>query len=1017
VLLRRRSSTFRLFLAAVLVAACAVLLGGGSKPSFLAGKLGGRALSGEWTSASGARLALDERGLQLAGGAERIQLSLAGSSNSGWQFHEHGAVRDHPAGQETVLATADGAESFVTVDRHQGWRSWAWQLEGNLSARLLGGGRVGFVDPVRHRVTGVEIAPAAIYDSGGREVTPAGLGWGLERRGGDQFLTLGFDDAGLRLPYVIDPAVTYRFPTVSSSSSGTLLTLTKPAGTAPRDLLIAQVSARGSTAGVFVPPAGWTQVRAVMHGSSSLQQVIFYKVAGASEPASYSFTLGSSSSGLAGGISAFQGLKTSSPVDGHAASTSPVPSSTVTAPSLTTTSANALVLAFFSIASSSSFAPIAGMFELYDLGSQVTGQSGLTIAADVKSQASAGPTGSVSTQILPGAGLEDDGIGTQVAFRIDDVAPTVSLNDPGSPLGGVEFLTAAVVENDSAASAVLQRSPANADTWTPIGSDTAAPWGWSFNTIGLADGLYDLRVVVTDGADNVTTSAVVEDRLVDNTAPQTTLDAGPNGGWTAVPTATFEFSSASADTVGFECSIDTGDWMACTSPHTTGALADGVRDFQVRAVDLAGNPDQSPESRSWAIDTTAPTGTLADPGSPRSGVVALTANASDNANDYATVDSVNFQVSAANANTWTNLGTDETYDPVLVYAYDLTFETAALPDGLYDLRVVVTDSAGNVTTSDVVEDRRFDNVAPQTTIELAPSDPTSDATPSFGFSADEPVSGFECRLDSGAWTACTSPHAAGPLDDGDHVLEVRATDLAARVDPSAASHAWTTDSTAPAGLTIALVGGPVFSTGQVTLVLGSGSDAGVGLDEASRRLQRDTAPLNGGACGSFSGVWVPVSNPDASVAGGSCYRYRLSIADALGNRSAWVVSAEVQVQTPSPPAYLPDCSFAIGQPINADGSSVFKAGRGVIPVKLIPSCGNGSLAPTITVAYTGSGTGAINEGVNSVSSSDTGTTMRWDASAGQYIYNLDAKNKTAGSYKLSIKVAGNEVHSVGLDLK
>ena len=35
------------------------------------------------------------------------------------------------------------------------------------------------------------------------------------------------------------------------------------------------------------------------------------------------------------------------------------------------------------------------------------------------------------------------------------------------------------------------------------------------------------------------------------------------------------------------------------------------------------------------------------------------------------------------------------------------------------------------------------------------------------------------------------------------------------------------------------------------------------------------------------------------------------------------------------------CTFSIGQPVDNDGSSVFKAGRGVIPVKLIPSCGNG----------------------------------------------------------------------------
>jgi len=112
-----------------------------------------------------------------------------------------------------------------------------------------------------------------------------------------------------------------------------------------------------------------------------------------------------------------------------------------------------------------------------------------------------------------------------------------------------------------------------------------------------------------------------------------------------------------------------------------------------------------------------------------------------------------------------------------------------------------------------------------------------------------------------------------------------------------------------------------------------------------------------------------------------------------------------------------DCTFSIGQPINADGSSVFKAGRGVIPVKLIPSCGNGNLAPTITINYAGAGGGAINETVESVSSADTGSEMRWDSSAGQYVYNLAAKDKTAGAYTLSIKVAGIEVLTVGFDLK
>jgi hypothetical protein len=89
-----------------------------------------------------------------------------------------------------------------------------------------------------------------------------------------------------------------------------------------------------------------------------------------------------------------------------------------------------------------------------------------------------------------------------------------------------------------------------------------------------------------------------------------------------------------------------------------------------------------------------------------------------------------------------------------------------------------------------------------------------------------------------------------------------------------------------------------------------------------------------------------------------------------------------------------------------------------VSIKLIPSCGNGNLAPTLTISYTGApGDEAVNETVSSVSSADTGTTMRWDASAGQYIYNLDAKSKTAGDYTLTLKVSDIEVLTVAVTLK
>ena len=60
------------------------------------------------------------------------------------------------------------------------------------------------------------------------------------------------------------------------------------------------------------------------------------------------------------------------------------------------------------------------------------------------------------------------------------------------------------------------------------------------------------------------------------------------------------------------------------------------------------------------------------------------------------------------------------------------------------------------------------------TADARPEDPT----PSFRFSANEEVRDFECRIDAAAFAPCSSPYTASPLRDGDHALEVRATDLA-----------------------------------------------------------------------------------------------------------------------------------------------------------------------------------------------------------------------------------------------
>jgi len=58
--------------------------------------------------------------------------------------------------------------------------------------------------------------------------------------------------------------------------------------------------------------------------------------------------------------------------------------------------------------------------------------------------------------------------------------------------------------------------------WADVCTDTTSPYSCAFNTTTIANGGYDLRAIATDVAGNVSTSAVLVNRVVDNTAPTAT---------------------------------------------------------------------------------------------------------------------------------------------------------------------------------------------------------------------------------------------------------------------------------------------------------------------------------------------------------------------------------------------------------------------------------------------------------------------------------------------------------------
>ncbi len=122
---------------------------------------------------------------------------------------------------------------------------------------------------------------------------------------------------------------------------------------------------------------------------------------------------------------------------------------------------------------------------------------------------------------------------------------------------------------------------------------------------------------------------------------------------------------------------------------------------------------------------------------------------------------------------------------------------AALEDGQHTFEVKAIDSGGNPDPAPATRSFTFDTIPPDTQIDSGPSGTTPDQTPDFTFSSPAPdAATFECRLDGGAFTACTSPFTAPQLADGPHFFEVRALDGAGNADQSSASRIFTVDNNA-----------------------------------------------------------------------------------------------------------------------------------------------------------------------------------------------------------------------------
>jgi chitinase len=384
---------------------------------------------------------------------------------------------------------------------------------------------------------------------------------------------------------------------------------------------------------------------------------------------------------------------------------------------------------------------------------------------------------------------------TIAARRVDNTLPSVTLSDPGI-LTGTETLNATASDAGSGlASLQIDYRPAGG-TWTTSCAGATSPRGCALNSALLTDGTYELRARATDAAGNVADAALT--RVVDNTAPtgsipalaalRGTVDVGitaADGAGSGVSQVTGQFRQAGGSTWTDVCTDTAAPW-GCTGIDTT-PYPDGMYEARAIVTDAAGFSTTT-AIVSVRIDNTAPTtATLNSPGTSLSGNVALSGTAADAGSGIA---AWTVQYRPSGGSTWTDACSDTTA------SYGCTWATAGVTDGVYDLRAVASDQAGNTLASTVRSSIRVDNVAPT----VALTDP---GTPLFGtvtLAATASDGGGIAsvvieRSPAGAntWTAICTDTTAGyscafdttAVAEGSYDLRARATDNAGRTTTSA----------------------------------------------------------------------------------------------------------------------------------------------------------------------------------------------------------------------------------------
>ncbi len=303
------------------------------------------------------------------------------------------------------------------------------------------------------------------------------------------------------------------------------------------------------------------------------------------------------------------------------------------------------------------------------------------------------------------------------------------------------------------------------------------------------------------------TSLRLRHRVLDRTAPNTTISGGPAANTTAT-SAGFNLSSSEPGS-SFQCKLDGGSWSNCASPKSYSGLGAGGHQFSARAIDAARNVDATPATQSWTVESPPSPSPPPPPPPPPADITApdttppnTTLSGGPAANTTTTSAGFNLSSSESGSSfeckldggSWSECASPKSYSGLIV--------------GAHQFSARATDSAGNVDATPATHSWTVEAVAPpppppadttppNTTLSGGPAANTTTTSAGFNLSSSEPGSSFQCKLDGGSWAGCGSPKSYSGLSVGSHQFSARATDAAGNLDATPATHSWTVEAVAP----------------------------------------------------------------------------------------------------------------------------------------------------------------------------------------------------------------------------